>query len=109
MTFTRNQPKTAKKLKTDGHTIRSEHRNRADERLRKTTEWRKMSDYLLAREPLCQICGEPAGLRHHIIEPRGDASLFFDENNTASVCIECHNKVHAAYKRGIKWRTLVGD
>lgn len=60
--------------------------------------WRKASAAHLASHPLC---ADPSGVHgellvaatqtDHIVPHRGDASLFWDENNWQPLCIRCHS------------------
>jgi 5-methylcytosine-specific restriction endonuclease McrA len=61
----------------------------------------------LSENPICVVCGaRGADQVHHIIEAHVNPDLFFEQDNLASVCEECHKKVHAAYRRGIKAEVL---
>jgi len=72
---------------------------RHNEGLYNTTKWRKLRNITLTEQPLCSICGisnKEASLQvHHIVAPRGNEELFFDENNLTSVCSTCHRKITA--------------
>lgn len=70
-------------------------------KIRSSDRWQKLRASILYENPLCVICGGIASEVHHIIEAHKDASMFFMRENLASVCIDCHKKVHEAYKRGI--------
>jgi hypothetical protein len=67
---------------------------RFNEALYKTSHWRKLRAKILREQPNCFKCGisgSKAKLEvHHIIAPRGNEELFFDENNLVSVCQVCH-------------------
>jgi 5-methylcytosine-specific restriction protein A len=67
---------------------------RFNETLYHTTQWRKLRATILKEQPACFKCGisgsESKLEVHHIIPPRGNEELFFDENNLVSVCPVCH-------------------
>lgn len=58
--------------------------------------WQKCRKIKLQREPLCRMCLDhgritEATVVDHIIPHKGDPELFWDENNWASLCADCHN------------------
>jgi 5-methylcytosine-specific restriction protein A len=59
-----------------------------------TAQWKNLRVKILKEQPNCFKCGisgSEAKLEvHHIIPPRGNKELFFDENNLVSVCPVCH-------------------
>ncbi len=62
--------------------------------------WQKRSKIFLAHNPLCERCGEPAELAHHIIRKReGGAD---DEDNLEALCRRCHEAEHNP--AGERWR-----
>jgi 5-methylcytosine-specific restriction protein A len=67
---------------------------RFNEELYHTSQWRKLRATILKEQPNCSKCGisgsESKLEVHHIIPPRGNEELFFDENNLVSVCPVCH-------------------
>jgi 5-methylcytosine-specific restriction protein A len=67
---------------------------RFNEELYHTTQWRKLRTKILKEQPYCFKCGisgsESKLEVHHIIPPRGNEELFFDESNLVSVCPVCH-------------------
>jgi 5-methylcytosine-specific restriction protein A len=72
---------------------------KSNEGLYNTTRWRKLRAKLLEEQENCYRCGifktESKLEVHHIIPPRGDEELFFDINNLAVVCSECHKVITA--------------
>jgi 5-methylcytosine-specific restriction endonuclease McrA len=62
----------------------------------KTAEWQDIRRQRFAMEPYCRYCTEAGRTIRaiscdHVIPHRGDRSLFFDINNTASLCGHCHD------------------
>lgn len=60
--------------------------------------WRKLRKIVLARDPICTICGEaPATEAHHII-PRAPGELAADvtEDDLTGVCKPCHSRTTQA-------------
>ena len=61
--------------------------------------WKKLSRAFLSnRNYLCEVCGKPADLSHHIehITPSniGNPAITLNADNLQAVCIECHNTIH---------------
>ena len=61
--------------------------------------WRRLSKaFLTSKYYICQICGDPAAIAHHIkhITPQNinDPDITLNANNLQAVCIECHNTIH---------------
>jgi len=72
-----------------------------------TTRWRKLRKEILSKQSYCGNCGATGKLEiHHIIAPRGNEELFYDEGNLVPLCPQCHktftareiNKRRAVYK-----------
>jgi 5-methylcytosine-specific restriction protein A len=59
-----------------------------------TYKWRKLRNSILKQYPYCSKCGigknETSLQVHHIIPPRGNEELFFNEQNLVSICPRCH-------------------
>lgn len=58
--------------------------------------WRKARALFLRQNPLCAECRRngaltPATVVDHIIPHRGDAALFWDQQNWQPLCAACHN------------------
>lgn len=49
----------------------------------------------LTRAPFCARCGQFATVAHHKVEPKGDATLFYNPDNLESLCVACHNAHHS--------------
>ncbi|MCV0371087.1 HNH endonuclease signature motif containing protein [Filomicrobium sp.] len=68
-------------------------------RMYKDKRWRGkggIRDRRLAEEPLCRECRKrghltPATVVDHLKEHKGDPLLFFDYDNTQSLCSPCHD------------------
>ena len=56
-----------------------------------TSRWRKMSLERRRIEPTCRFCGKPAQVADHIKPHKGNERLFFDIENTMSLCKPCHD------------------
>jgi hypothetical protein len=74
-----------------------------------TAQWRGLRAQQLAFKPICQRCEARGVIRaatvaHHIKAHRGDEGLFFDANNLASSCAECHDIDEQRIERGGKAR-----
>jgi len=66
--------------------------------------WRKARLRFLAEHPLCVMCERrgvisAAAIVDHIIPHKGDAALFWDENNWQGLCITDANSVKQAQER----------
>ena len=63
----------------------------------KTTRWRRLRWLILVRDLFtCQMCHKIEGdtsqlVADHKTPHRGDASLFWDEDNLQCVCKPCHD------------------
>lgn len=56
-----------------------------------TAEWRDLRNKIIRRSGACRSCGATDSLQvHHIIPPRGNRELFYDENNLIVLCAQCH-------------------
>jgi 5-methylcytosine-specific restriction protein A len=67
---------------------------RYNECLYKTTQWKQLRAKVLKEQTNCCKCGidrtETKLEVHHLIPPRGNEDLFFDEGNLVAVCSVCH-------------------
>jgi 5-methylcytosine-specific restriction endonuclease McrA len=67
---------------------------RTNAHLYNTARWRKLQKRIIRENPSCFKCGigrhETALQVHHLVEPRGNEELFFDEANLVPVCNACH-------------------
>lgn len=74
--------------------------------------WRGMRMKQLRKQPLCERCLghsiiKPATIAHHKQPHRGNLTLFYDANNLASSCADCHNIDEQRIERGGKARRSV--
>jgi 5-methylcytosine-specific restriction protein A len=80
--------------------------NRSNASLYNTAKWRKLRNKILREQPYCYKCGigknETSLQVHHVIEPRGDEALFYDESNLLPVCESCHRILTAKEIRNRK-------
>ena len=69
---------------------------RLNEEYYHTKEWRVLRKKILKEQPVCSKCGNDMNLEiHHIVAPRGNEELFFNENNLMTVCKGCHKVLTA--------------
>ena len=74
--------------------------------------WKQLRLRQLQRKPLCERCERydritPATVAHHKIPHKGDAILFFDADNLASSCADCHNVDEQRIEKGGRARAPV--
>lgn len=66
--------------------------------------WKIIRDLVKSRDNnLCLLCLEKdrisvCNVIHHVVEVREEWDKRLDKDNCISLCHDCHNKVHAAYK-----------
>ena len=74
--------------------------------------WRRLARaFLISKNYICEICGKPAELAHHIkrITPSNicNPEITLNADNLQAVCIECHNTIHygtgGAVVRGLEF------
>lgn len=65
----------------------------------KTARWAKVRRKQLARQPLCETCGQAALEVHHIVA-RSAGGAVFDAANLMSLCRPCHSRVTAMERTG---------
>lgn len=73
-----------------------------DRKFYKSARWLSLRKMILARHPLCAICGKPATVVDHIV-PRRQGGGDTDHSNLQSLCARCHNVKRAAEGRGGVW------
>jgi 5-methylcytosine-specific restriction endonuclease McrA len=73
-------------------------------KLYSTARWQKFRAYIRSLRILCQRCS--TNDRHvvgthvdHIVDPRDNIDLAFDEDNVQLLCLACHNTVTAERAR----------
>lgn len=69
-----------------------------------TARWRAIRARRLAQDPLCVRCKEMgitagANVVDHIIPHKNSRRLFFDFENTQSLCFPCHDKAKQSEER----------
>jgi 5-methylcytosine-specific restriction endonuclease McrA len=72
--------------------------------LYKSARWKALRELRLGEEPLCRFCMArkkivPASVVDHVKPHKGDDALFFDFNNTQSLCASCHNSAKQSEER----------
>lgn len=65
----------------------------------KSKAWVKTRNYYMESvNHICEKCGEPASIVHHIIWLDGynvhDSNISLNEDNLMAVCLQCHNVIH---------------
>jgi 5-methylcytosine-specific restriction endonuclease McrA len=94
---------TAARRSGEGNTNWGNHREGGDY---SGTQWRALREIILTGSPLCQICGRIASQVHHIWP---GPELFYDAENLAAICEDCHAKVTSAYRRKVDKSLIFGD
>ena len=64
-----------------------------------TKAWRKLSRaFLLSRHYICERCGGPAEMAHHITHITaaniGNPDITLNPANLEALCLDCHNTEH---------------
>ena len=66
-----------------------------------TSRWRKLREYKLKINPVCERCNNKLGEQVHHIIPIATgmnnierSNLCFNINNLMTLCVECHQKEH---------------
>ena len=73
---------------------RHERDNREPAHLRGyDSDWGKLRRAFLRSNPLCQVCGRPAYIAHHIV-PIDEGGERLDEDNLKAMCRNCHEHLH---------------
>ncbi len=62
--------------------------------------WKKLSRLFLANHPLCERCGAPSELAHHVYRKREGGSDDFE--NLEALCRKCHEAEHN--EKGERWK-----
>lgn len=68
---------------------------------------------VIARNPFCEVCGEPTIYAHHFYFKSSCPALRYEIENGVGLCVKCHPKLHfrdpkmveeqIIKKRGLKW------
>lgn len=70
-----------------------ENADKPNQHLYNTYRWHQLRKKVVSNHPYCCICGSTERLSaDHIIPPKGNEELFFDEGNLQVLCFTCHNK-----------------
>lgn len=56
-----------------------------------TSQWRKLRKDFLIEFPYCVKCGNKANTVDHILDHKGNESLFWNKKNLQSMCSSCHS------------------
>jgi 5-methylcytosine-specific restriction protein A len=82
---------------------------RFNESLYNTTQWRRLRNKKIKEQPYCSKCGasklETRLEVHHLIPPKGNEELFFNEDNLLVVCTNCHKVITANEIKGKHYGT----
>jgi 5-methylcytosine-specific restriction protein A len=70
----------------------------------KLARWKRLRAWRLLHEPLCRLCAAiskvtAATVVDHVKPHKGDAGLFWDPNNTQSLCADCHDRHKQSQER----------
>ena len=57
-----------------------------------SARWRKLREFYIRSNPLCEICGAVGAIVHHT---EGIDGAEMDVNSLQTVCKQCHNKLHS--------------
>ena len=73
---------------------------RPNDALYNTSRWRTLKAKIIKQQGQCAICGATINLTvHHVVPPKGDPDLFFDEHNLVVLCKQCHDRQTALENR----------
>jgi len=68
--------------------------------LYRSTRWTELSKRIRKEHGECVLCGATDTLSvHHVIQPKGNAELFYDESNVVVLCKECHDRLTSVENR----------
>lgn len=94
---------TSKKSSKENNQRRQTDKRKLRQKAYQSSEWRKLREVYLKRNPLCEECllkGKitPAVDVHHKKSPfknnEVNKSLLLDYNNLQALCKECHGDIH---------------
>ena len=83
-------------------------RHGADDAFYKSGNWRKLRDWHIAQQPLCQLCAQPGNVVDHVV-PIQQGGERYAVANLQTLCHACHNRKrqqeqHDARRRAIAQR-----
>ena len=85
-----------------------ENKNSEISRLRSSQRWKNCRRAVLLAQPVCEICGiHPAIEVHHI--HLATVENMFEPDNLAALCCDCHERIHAAMRRGVDMQIFFGE
>ena len=73
--------------------------NRQSKRFYDSVRWRRLRALVLAEQPLCLDCEEPAEMVHHLQERTQRPDLELDRANLVALCHACHARRHKGAQR----------
>ena len=103
---------SCRELAVNGHKLCEKHLKESEERRKEycfqtgkrsnegmynTTRWRNLRKKIIKQQPFCSFCGWTGSEDNpltvdHVICPRGNEDLFYDETNLQVLCRNCHNR-----------------
>jgi len=95
----RGEQEKAKRI-ADAKAPRWAGAERPNASLYRSTRWTELSKRIRKERGECARCGATDTLSvHHVIQPKGNAELFYDESNVVVLCKECHDRMTSAENR----------
>ena len=83
--------KHAEKEAAEGH--RHNERSEPRDPFYGTMRWRRKSDFILRRDPVCQKCQVALSeCADHIVPRKLRPDLAWDDDNLQGLCSDCHNR-----------------
>ena len=88
---------TGKTATAERHQFYDQHRRDPEAKaFYNSAAWKRARAIKLAREPVCEKCGEHwAEHVHHVRKVKTHPELRLDQSNLKSVCAPCHNAIEA--------------
>jgi len=99
--FNLTTPKTVRRMEPERKPFYKHDDGLHISHLRSSECWQRLREAVLSEHPFCPICRHPAAEVHHVKAAAEHEELFFDQSNLVGLCEECHEKLHAAQRRGI--------
>lgn len=85
-----------------------ENKNLEISKLRSSQRWKNCRRSILLAVPVCEVCGEHAAVEVHHIHLATVDNMFVS-NNLAALCSDCHERIHAAMRRGVDMVIFFGE